>query len=733
MKKNTNKLSVMITHTMLITFISSLFSITQVFAAGSLKLQVHNTIRSTSSNQLSPCFKIYNTGSTSVSLSNVKVRYYFTADNTIINNLYIDYASIGNYNVSGTIVNMSTTDTKADTYLELSFTSGAGSLSPNGSIEVVTRIAKQDWSNMNQSNDYSYNSNASYYVDWALATAYLSGTLQWGNEPIASFDEQITRTSLKYEAESGIPSSTGMIVDNAFCSGGKYVDILLRQSIVLNIVIPVKGLYTVTIYYRTNIDKTLNFAFTQENFSNTYTLSCPGNVYIDNIGSASMDVLLNAGSYQLKLDNSTNFAPDVDYVTISRNLVPNMNFETGTGTFPTGWTTDYSGVSWDITGGIDGSKAIKMVGTSVTGNVECRTDDLTLEPFKYYRAEVMVKTSITSSKDNYGFQGGDIAVSFRPSTKQNEWIPWGGYSQGERSNSGWKKVMVNFQAPESGKVKIYLRLNNAVGTAWFDNVKLYTDDSIVKMETKNLMFGYERESIINSGITPTNLKLYMDDYERMFVDNAALTGLNTQTHFAGQKLKVLSRGSDFPFGGEASCHTYTWFHKINVLTDLKTKQDYNAFTWGLPHEIGHAFDINQWNFDGELWGSFKAYSSLQRLNSVLQNNDLLFGGSGNPAVDMALRPNAVASMDNGVYNGDFIIVKLGADYRAQVTWEPFTKTFQFFADPANALRIPGSRLGKFNLFLDKLDQYASELGYYTPVRSFFTSQELNIITSHYSN
>ncbi|MNI95704.1 Xyloglucanase precursor [compost metagenome] len=78
---------------------------------------------------------------------------------------------------------MATAKTKADTYLEVGFTSAAGTLVAGQSVEIQLRIVKDDWSNYTQSDDYSFLSAATAYTDQTLLPAYLSGSLAWGLEP----------------------------------------------------------------------------------------------------------------------------------------------------------------------------------------------------------------------------------------------------------------------------------------------------------------------------------------------------------------------------------------------------------------------------------------------------------------------------------------------------------------------------------------------------------------------
>jgi xyloglucan-specific exo-beta-1,4-glucanase len=150
---------------------------------GGIKVQMFNGTTTATANTLNPRFKLVNTGTTSIALSNVKLRYYYTIDGVKAQSFWCDWSTIGSANVTGTFVQMATAKTGADNYLEVGFTSGAGSLAAGQNIEVQIRFAKSDWSNYTQTGDYSFDSTDSTYVDWNKTTGYISGSLQWGVAP----------------------------------------------------------------------------------------------------------------------------------------------------------------------------------------------------------------------------------------------------------------------------------------------------------------------------------------------------------------------------------------------------------------------------------------------------------------------------------------------------------------------------------------------------------------------
>ncbi len=150
---------------------------------GSIKVQFYNQNTATASNQIYANFQLINTGTGAITLSNVTIRYWYTEDGTQGQNFYCDYSPVGSSNVTGTFGKMGTAKTGADTYLEVGFTSGAGNLAAGANVVIQTRVAKSDWTNYTQTDDYSFNSSATGYVNWTKVTGYVSGTLAWGIEP----------------------------------------------------------------------------------------------------------------------------------------------------------------------------------------------------------------------------------------------------------------------------------------------------------------------------------------------------------------------------------------------------------------------------------------------------------------------------------------------------------------------------------------------------------------------
>lgn len=157
----------------------------QAAPVSSLKLQVKSNALAPSTGQISVVFNLIHTSAaaTTIVLRQTSMRYWFTADS--VSNLVADcdYARVGCANVRSRFVTASRG--QADTYLEVSFTSGALSLAPGGdSGEVQLRIHNMSYQGtFNQANDYSFAGLTSAFADHALATAYHQCGLVWGTEP----------------------------------------------------------------------------------------------------------------------------------------------------------------------------------------------------------------------------------------------------------------------------------------------------------------------------------------------------------------------------------------------------------------------------------------------------------------------------------------------------------------------------------------------------------------------
>ncbi|SCF87176.1 Cellulose binding domain-containing protein, partial [Streptomyces sp. Ncost-T6T-2b] len=100
-------------------------------AADGIVVQYRTSASGANADQSEPWLKVRNTGSTSVPLSSVKVRYYFKADSaSAAYRFACSWAVKGCANITGTFGTLANPTATADRYLEIGFTAGAGSLAP---------------------------------------------------------------------------------------------------------------------------------------------------------------------------------------------------------------------------------------------------------------------------------------------------------------------------------------------------------------------------------------------------------------------------------------------------------------------------------------------------------------------------------------------------------------------------------------------------------------------------
>ncbi|MGW8440465.1 glycoside hydrolase family 6 protein [Paenibacillus sp. S33] len=126
-------------------------------------------------NAVKPFFNLKNKGTTPVKLSELKIRYYFTKDGSQELQSAVDYAQVGNDNVLRTI---------KDNYIEIGFSPAAGTLAAGAQTgDIQIRMNNSDWSNLDESNDYSFDPTKTSYAEWNKATLFHNDKLVWGIEP----------------------------------------------------------------------------------------------------------------------------------------------------------------------------------------------------------------------------------------------------------------------------------------------------------------------------------------------------------------------------------------------------------------------------------------------------------------------------------------------------------------------------------------------------------------------
>ncbi len=161
-----------------------------------LKLQIISLEKQDKCNIISSRIRVINTGKTDIDLSKIKVRYYFTKENktnkngknanleSAVYNYSKGKVSDENYCRQQTTKNVVISFHEVsgtDMYMEMSFQSGI--LKSGEYAYVMSAFNKSDWSQFDQTNDYSFTNKGNEFQDSTNITAYISDSLVWGIEP----------------------------------------------------------------------------------------------------------------------------------------------------------------------------------------------------------------------------------------------------------------------------------------------------------------------------------------------------------------------------------------------------------------------------------------------------------------------------------------------------------------------------------------------------------------------
>jgi cellulose 1,4-beta-cellobiosidase len=131
-----------------------------------------------------------NTGTTTIAVAELKLRYYFTDEPRVTNQMTNNFSHISTsgsnqtLNVTSVVAGLVPTETGADTYIEFSFTSDHA-LAPNEAMDFAWQMDGPDQSKdiYNQSNDYSFDASKTTLTNWDHVVLFHNGTVVWGALP----------------------------------------------------------------------------------------------------------------------------------------------------------------------------------------------------------------------------------------------------------------------------------------------------------------------------------------------------------------------------------------------------------------------------------------------------------------------------------------------------------------------------------------------------------------------
>jgi cellulose 1,4-beta-cellobiosidase len=121
--------------------------------------------------------KVVNTGTTSISLANVNVRYWYTIDGT---GAQAGTCMSTAHPCTIAFQNPTTNKPNADQVAAISFASGT--LAPGADTGEI-QVTMHGSGTYTQTNDYSFSNTGAVFTDEMHITGYVSGKLIWGAAP----------------------------------------------------------------------------------------------------------------------------------------------------------------------------------------------------------------------------------------------------------------------------------------------------------------------------------------------------------------------------------------------------------------------------------------------------------------------------------------------------------------------------------------------------------------------
>jgi len=387
----------------------------------------------------------------------------------------------------------------------------------------------------------------------------------------------------------------------------------------------------------------------------------------------------------------------------------NGDFQKGLGSTPTNWTTDayYTGrttFAWEANTGINGSKCVSI--NSSDFNDARWVQKIQLTPGKAYSLSAYVKGE-NITPNGTATIGANISV-------MGEWIV--SDSVNSTGTYNWKQIYLEFIAPASGNVQIGCRLgfysNEMKGKAYFDNI---TISELERRSGTNIYL--DLDSTQWSGFTGTNDTRWISHLDNAYLKYKDLVGT---APYNSSKIGIMS--SHIYSGYWAIAGNPIQWNQPYVYNEIVKCNTNDNWSFGILHEIGHDFDQSGWNWDAEFWANTKMYYVVEQLNGKVDQNGIYYVGS---QLQNFYKTDASGSYDNtiakGTFSGDgltycFIRIK------NIVGWDAFKNTFRYFTSSGVN---PSTKVAKFDLFLDKLTEYANY-----DVRSTFSTGELNTIRNY---
>lgn len=357
--------------------------------------------------------------------------------------------------------------------------------------------------------------------------------------------------------------------------------------------------------------------------------------------------------------------------------------------------------TWSKRIGRNNSGGVSLEAGGGVANDMAVTQQVVLDPAKFYRLSAWVKTENVS-----GGTGANICV-------YNTWNK----SESVMGTNDWRLIRMDLP-PNSGQITIACRLGYwagvSTGKAYFDDV---TIEELEKFTTagQHLRLVLDKEDVTVSQQTITS---WMANLDKAYEKYKELMG---GVPYGGAVITVLSVNT-YPGGWAVAGNPILWY-KPYIRQELEAIASTGHWSFGILHEIAHDFVLDNtnrnWIFNEEMFANFRMYYAVEQLNATILQGKLYRGTE----LENYYRTDAGQSYTAGIARG----IPVGYDglmytllrIKNLIGWPPIMKAMK----ELNTLSTtPATRWEKFNLFLDKLSTHAGQ-----DVRKTYPPGELDVI------
>lgn len=277
------------------------------------------------------------------------------------------------------------------------------------------------------------------------------------------------------------------------------------------------------------------------------------------------------------------------------------------------WNTE-NNCEYAANEGKNNSGCLKIDNSNSTSG-SCFSKTLHLESNKRYIATCDVKAEQVGGSDTpiSGGVGAFIGDTIEYGISADQLFMSRG--QGSTGTFDWKQVQFDFYVPNSGDITLILKLESGMsGTVRFDNLKIVEDsDMVYELESNHIRLFVDNQSIAT--ISNNRLNEFMNYMDRYYEKLREITG--NYEPYNGDKLRIMSLQHEIYGWANTSGDHIRWYENNDyIINEMKNMNDTGCFSFGILHEIGHAFDHENWNFHPEVMANYKMYMAARAMGDV---------------------------------------------------------------------------------------------------------------------